>query len=125
MLSHLSSRIRSWSPGAARSRSSFWSPSRRGDPLEDWQEEHSSADIVEVVSWIRDICSLPPARLNGGRCVIFVLAKIQKTSPPLTIAFPQVIRPQTFRRILTTAALHHCPSGMRSKKVSKLLQYLE
>ena len=31
------------------------------DPPEDRHEEHSSTNHVDVVSWIQDICDLPPA----------------------------------------------------------------
>ena len=37
------------------------------EPLEDWQEEHFSADIVEVALWIRDICNLSPEPSEGSK----------------------------------------------------------
>ena len=52
--------VGSWSPYASQSRSGSRSPSRCNELPEDRQEEHSSADIIEVVVWICSICDLSP-----------------------------------------------------------------
>ena len=59
---HTPSWVRSsWPQAQGYDRSSSLSPSRKeDDPMEDPQEEHSSADLIEVASWNCDLCGLPP-----------------------------------------------------------------
>ena len=51
-----------WFLTLVRDKDSSHSPSRReDDAIEGWLVEHSSADLVQVVSWVYKICGLPPA----------------------------------------------------------------
>ena len=61
-----SSRFGSLSSGVSWPQSSSCSPSRCNDPLEGRQKEHSSAKLLKVVSWIRDICD--PASAPSESC---------------------------------------------------------
>ena len=61
-----SSKFGSLSSGVSWPRSSSCSPSRCNDPLEGRQKEHSSAKLLKVVSWIRDICD--PASAPSESC---------------------------------------------------------
>ena len=61
LLSISSSRYGFQSPDVSWLWSGSWSPSRHNELLEDKQEEHSSTNIVEVISWNHNICDLPCA----------------------------------------------------------------
>ena len=70
-----SSRVRSsQSPVQAREEFILFTISQRGFyPTEDQKKEHYSADLVEVVSWIHELCSLSPASAEGRRMHSFRL----------------------------------------------------
>ena len=43
--------------------------------MEDRQEEHSSANHVEVISWVRSLCALAPAQTKAKKMRGFCAAQ--------------------------------------------------
>ena len=108
-----------FSPGNSQPWPRSWSPSHHVDPLEDHQEEHSSANLVGVIAWICDICDLPPAPSESHkirRCRAGPDAEDQPSSScQLLVGDVSADILVDLDHHISTASL-----GMHSKKASKL-----
>ena len=117
-----SSRLRCQSLVVSWGRSVSQSPSCHNKPPEDRQEKHSSAYIVEIVSWICNIRDLPPAPSEGRKICGFNV-----------VLDPDDHRSSHFCLTVSNASagiladiddhVSSSSSGIQSKKVSKLLPY--
>ena len=56
--------------------------------LEDHQEENSSTDLVEVVSWIREACNLPLAPSGPGKIRDFQAGLDSNDQPSSSYCLP-------------------------------------
>ena len=59
----------------------------RDEPPQGWREE-PSADIVEVFSWIRDICSLPPVPSEWRKICSFCADRDLDDQPSASYCLP-------------------------------------
>ena len=83
-----SSMDRSPSSDLSRSLSPSHSFSHRADPPEGWQEEHSSANLVDVVGQIRNICCLPPTPSDSRKMCCFKVALDAEDQPSSSYRLP-------------------------------------
>ena len=124
VLHKLSSRLRaSWSLTLARNRgSSHHSSGREDSAMEDRREEHSSTSLGQVISWVHDLCGVPPAPAKPRKMSGFSAAQ-----DVFTQSFYSYYLPMGDASLDILMDINDCislqSSGMQLEKVFKLLPY--
>ena len=93
---------------------------RDSNAAEDRQEEHSFADLVQVISLAKELCSLPAAPMESKKVLGFGV--VQDSDKQLFSSYCLLIGDASSTSILDVDDhMSSPPSGMWSKKIMKLL----